>query len=388
MSASLSPSTLWKAFFVDGLPIKTVLPGLLEVADRWSDEYIVRRYGKELVRTEPDRENRTVDYCGLERLGQVIRCDRSDYEYTKQLSLYYSLEDFISNMTAEPERFNRYVISALPDSMAKDLPFLPAFSCGLRRQFYPLDAPEDPLHMTQVSELNFWFSKGSTYSSIHYDMNHQIMCQIVGRKEWRFWNLQTELEHIPMWSGFYPDTMSSDDSPIDPQDVDLVKFPNFTKARWMNTTLNPGECILIPSRHSLHFVRGFPNERNIGFSVHVSRDYEIDSFYGCDDMVTNLTHSNLSDFHVMWPFPGDPRESGYNTVRMGYSDWKHLAIYALRRIHQGLSLTAAVSELTNGRSERSKRMQQLLADTPMGGNFKEILNFGPLWREVYTLTNQ
>ena len=380
----LNPSELWHALFNVGLPVKTPLSALLEVQKLWTDEYLVSTFGDQLVRTEPDRENRTVDYCGLERLGETIECGRSDYEYTKQLSVYYTLRDVISNFTKKPENFNRYVISMLPDSMAKDLPFLPGFSCGLRRPLSPIDKPADPLHMTQIQELNFWFSKGSTYSAIHYDMNHQIMCQISGRKEWRFWDLRTELDHIPMWSGFYPNTQSSDDSPIDPLDVDLGKYPDFLNAKWMNTTLNPGECILIPSRHSLHFVRGFPDERNIGFSVHVSRDYGPLNFYSCDEMVTNITHSNLTDFSVMWPFPGDPRESGYNKVRMGMGDWKGLALTALRQMWKGVSLADAIAELTEGRYTRSKRIQALMADVPTD-DMSDFLNYGPLWREVHTL---
>jgi hypothetical protein len=381
---SLTPSVLWKQFFSVGTPIKTSLPALYDIQELWTDEYLASRFGTELVRTEPDRENRTVDYCGLERLGEIVRCGRSDYDYTKQLSVYYTLGDFISNISTRPADFRRYVITALPESMAEELPFLPGFGCGLRRRFYPIDNPEDPLRMTQVSELNFWLSKGSTYSAIHYDMNHQIMCQISGRKEWRFWDLRTELEHIPMWSGFYPETMSSDDSPIDPLEVDLVKYPQFLNAKWTNTTLNPGECLLIPSRHALHFVRSYPSERNIGFSVHVSRDYGSESIYDCDEEVKNLTKSNLGDFHVMWPFPGDPRESGHNTVRMGYGDWKIYALFALKKVHEGMSLSDAISDLTNGLSLRSKRIQSLMKDAPKTG----LLNYGPLWREVYTLINR
>jgi hypothetical protein len=380
----LSPSDIWNTLFNVGLPIKTSLPSLLELRDRWTDEYLIARFGSQLVRTEPDRENRTVDYCGLERLGETVRCGKADYEYTKQLSIYYSLSDFVSNLS-DPN-FGRYVITTLPEEMSMELPFLPGFSCGLRRRLFPLDDPGDPLRMTQISELNFWFSNGSTYSAIHYDMNQQVMCQIAGRKEWRFWNLQTELEHIPMWSGFYPETMSSDDSPIDPLNVDLEKYPDFVNAKWMNTTLEPGECILIPSRHALHFVRSLPGERNMGFSVHVSRDYDKENIYDCDDLVKNLTHSNLGDFDVLWPFPGDPRESGYNVVRMGKGNWKGYALYALKRLSQGVSLADALSELTNGRSTKSKRIEAILPDVPVG-NSTALLNFGPLWREVYTLVS-
>jgi hypothetical protein len=328
-----------------------------------------------------------VDYCGLVRLGELVTCGAEDVAYTRELSVYYFLKDFISNMTERSQTFGRYAISALPDSMAKELPFLPGFSCGLRRMYDPVDKPDDSSHATQVSELNFWMSRGSTYSVMHYDMNQQIMCQITGRKEWRFWDLREELDHIPMWSEFYPNTMSSDDSPIDPSNVDLEKYPEFAKARWRNTTLHAGECLLIPSRHALHFVRSPPGERNIGFSVHVSRNYDNSSFYDCDDQVRNLTHSNLGKYDVMWPFPADPRESGYNQVRMGFGDWKRLALYSLQRIAKGVSLEDSIRELTNGRSEKSWRIASFLKDLGEETDLLAIFKHAPLWREVITLTN-
>ena len=388
---TLTPGELWNTFYNTSTPLKTKLSSLLDVQARWTNEYLLDKFGDVLVRTEPDRENRTTDYCGLVRLGEKINCNREDYAKMKHLKVYYTFRDFINNMTTYGDDFHRYVIGMLPDSMAAELPFLPGFSCGYRRAYYPLDNPPDELAVTQIAEMNFWFSKGSTYSAVHYDMNQQIMCQIDGHKEWRFWDLRTELPHIPMWSGFYPETLQSDDMPIDPLDVDLEKYPDFVNAKWTNTTLSPGECLLIPSRHALHFVRGFKGERNIGFSIHVHSEMKEKQFYDCDATVSNITHSNLGDFNVLWPFPGDPRETEYNIVRMGYVDWKDLAVFAIRRMHQDRTLTLerVIGEITNGRSDRSKRIAALLNDEEVESrDALRIFNFGPLWREVYFLRNK
>lgn len=35
------------------------------------------------------------------------------------------------------------------------------------------------------------------------DMNHQVMCQISGRKEWIFIDPLTSIDAVPMWSGHY-----------------------------------------------------------------------------------------------------------------------------------------------------------------------------------------
>ena len=374
---TLSPSELWNTFYNTSVPVKASLPILLEVQRLWTNEYLVEQFGNEIVQTEPDREDRTTDYCDMVRLGEKIACTAEDYRKNRDLKSNYLLGDFVGNLTVRG--FDRYVISMLPTSMAAELPFLPGFSCGLRRQLHQIDKAADP---TQIHELNFWFSKGSTFSVIHYDMNHQIMCQVDGRKEWRFWDLRTEADRIPMWSGFYPATHASDDTPIDPLNVDLEKYPDFLHARWRNTTLNPGECLLIPSRHALHFVRSFPTEHNIGFSVHVSPT-EGAELYECE--VGDREFSALGKFDVMWPFPGDPRESGYQKVRMGMSDWKQYALLALRRVNAGLTLTEAVAEITDTRSLRSRRIAQMIAELEEEKDLLKIFAFAPLWREVVTI---
>jgi hypothetical protein len=384
----LNPSELWRAFFVDSQPIKTTLPALSAVRERWTNEYLASKFGHVRLQTENARENRTTDYCGMERLGSTITCGESDYAYLRQIKVMDTLGEYLSKLSSPS--FDRYVITMLDEDMSRELPFLPAFACGLYRAMAPIDRPSDSMHATEIHELNFWFSRGSTVSTLHYDMNHQIMCQIEGRKDWRFWDLRTELQHIPMWSGFYPKSYQSDDSPIDPLDVDLEKFPNFLRAKWFNTTLNPGECLLIPNQHWLHLVQSTPSERNMGFSVHVSAPADgSHSLYDCDESASSIDSTELGKFHVTWPFPGDPRESTYNKVRMGMPLWKDLAIHALQELARNQTpLAVSISEMTEGRSEKSPRIMALLREA---GEYVEksdlvgLFEFGPLWREVATL---
>ena len=386
MFTELKPSEIWSSFFNSSRPVKTFLPELRKIQTLWDDDYMKSSFGDVLVQTEPGRENRTTDYCGLERMGKVIQCDKDDFEYVRQVRVYYSLGDYVGNLS-DPN-FDRYVISMLDERMASELPFLPGFSCGLKRRYYQMDTPEDELHATEIQELNFWFSRGDTYSTLHYDMNHQIMCQIDGRKEWRFWDLRTEHEHIPMWSEFYQSSQSrSDDSPIDPLNVDLDRFPQFLNAKWINTTLNPGECLLIPNYHWLHYVRSFQAERNMGFSVHINpRAITPEHFYACDELVSNISHSSLGNFTVTVPFPGDVRESEYNVARMGREYWKDYALHAVKELIRGRPLEDILSEITNGRSSKSKRIRSLIGDIPanlpLGEYVLSLFNHGPLWREI------
>jgi hypothetical protein len=41
---------------------------------------------------------------------------------------------------------------------------------------------------------------------------------------------------------------------VDPERVDLGRYPRFEHARWWNTTLTAGDCLYIPALN-LHYVR-------------------------------------------------------------------------------------------------------------------------------------
>jgi len=387
----LKPSELWSSFFNTSIPVKTSLPELLKVRELWTNDYMAGKFGHVKVRTEPTKENRTTDYCGMERKGRVINCNSEDLESARKVHINMKLEDFLGNSSIPG--FDRYVISMLDDSMAFELPFLASFSCGLKRKYFQVDKPNDELHATQIYELNFWLSSGGSHSTLHYDMNHQIMCQIDGKKEWRFWDLRTEQTKIPMWSEFYSNEYRSDDAPIDPLNADLESFPEFLNANWTNTTLNAGECLLIPSYHWLHYVSSPSYERNMAFSVHVSpMMIEAKShIYDCDEDVKNISASSLGKFNVTIPFPGDVRESGYNTVRMGHPDWKDLALHALKQLVVGKNLQSIISEMTFGRSDKSKRIPLFFEDLPQptvhSTYLMAVFNHGALWREVSFLMN-
>ena len=59
-----------------------------------------------------------------------------------------------------------------------------------------------------------------------------------------------------MWSGYYnkDGPRGSDDSPFDFERVNLKQFPDFVNAPWMNTTMEPGDCLYTPA-WNLHYVR-------------------------------------------------------------------------------------------------------------------------------------
>merc|ERR1719183_832567 len=150
------------------------------------------------------------------------------------------------------------------------------------------------------------------------------MCVYDGKKEWITWDSTKYIDDIPMWSKFLQRSgnkireppQGSDDSPIDPERVDLEAFPQFAKARWRNSTMEAGDCMYLPAWH-LHYVRSFG--RNIAgmYMFQVGTEFDEKS---CKNVPT--TSTPLGDFDILWNFPGAPNTAGHNQVKMGYPDWK------------------------------------------------------------------
>jgi lysine-specific demethylase 8 len=173
--------------------------------------------------------------------------------------------------------------------------------------------------MTQMYEANLWinYNEGKNFSSsvIHYDMNHQMMCVYDGEKEWITWETQEQIDFIPTWSGYYKKELGrpsdgSDDSPIDPERVDLKRFPQFAKARWTNTTMRAGDCMYLPAFH-MHYVRS--TGRNIAgmYMFQTSEQYDASRCKGAP-----TTGVPLARYDLLWDFPGKKDEAGYNMVSM------------------------------------------------------------------------
>lgn len=184
--------------------------------------------------------------------------------------------------------------------------------------------------MTQMYESNLWISHnaGNTFATsvIHYDMNHQIMCLFDGRKEWIMWDLSTEGEKIPLWSGLYSSkdhsARGSDDSPLDGERVDLLRWPKFRKAKWINASMEAGDCLFTPAL-LLHYVRSFG--RNVAGMTMFQQEEKYDPACGGKDgqKLAPGEPQNLSAYDVMWSFPEEDRSLlGWNVVKMGYPNWK------------------------------------------------------------------
>ena len=322
----MTPETFWTKYW----PRKPfVLRGAANdhaAMKRWKDDdYIIRKFGHNKVKIELKNEDRLTDYCGLEKFGETVECSDSVLPYTET---FMNISRFMKRYR-NPAKFDHYVITQMPADMQEEIEVVPSWNCGKRdtveRESKPL-LQQSPW-MTQMYEANLWinYNEGKNFSSsvIHYDMNHQMMCVYDGVKEWITWDTQSQIDHIPMWSGYYDKKTGrpqggSDDSPIDPERVDMKKFPGFAKARWTNATMRAGDCMYLPAYH-MHYVRS--TGRNIAgmYMFQTTERFDPDA---CADAPT--TGLPLSKYDILWDFPGKKGYAGYNKVKMGHPHWKKL----------------------------------------------------------------
>lgn len=195
-----SPEKFWKEYVKTRRPFIVKGAGLTSPAINWTDKYIMDTFGDEVAKVEWRNEDRLTDYCGMNIKGQKIHCPKDTIPYVESRT---SIRNFIRQSTANPS-WAKYIISQMPDGMGKEW-FVPAFfNCGRRQEGSHVKGKP---WMTQMYENNFWYLRTPPdkigTSTLHYDMNHQIMCVFSGKKEWIMWDLQTEKEKIPMWNEYY-----------------------------------------------------------------------------------------------------------------------------------------------------------------------------------------
>jgi len=201
------------------------------------------------------------------------------------------LKDFVKNYKDQ----DMYVVSMFPSEMMGEVKAIPSVLCGTFKNY--------------THESNLWISNGGTRSVIHYDADHNLHCLLAGRKDFIMINnnltTQTNLyfkrKDPGVGSGF---------SFLDPDTIDMNKFPKISKVPWTYATLYPGDCIYIPSVY-IHQVRGYG--RTIAITTLFTADVG-DNFNGddCTDELMNNYHS-MADIKFQWTY-----KRGDKTIDMGY----------------------------------------------------------------------
>jgi len=337
LDAPPTPEVFWEKYHKTSKPFLVKGSAAASAAMGWTDEYIIENFGDEVAKVEWRNEDRLTDYCGQKIKGKYISCPRDTIPYVEERTL---ISNFIKQ-TQKDEAWPKYIISQMPDKMGEDWNVPNFFSCGARPTGDSI--PGKPW-MTQMYENNFWYLKVPKdtmgTSTIHYDMNHQIMCLFAGKKEWIMWDLDTDSKIIPMWNEYFRankgQTTGSDDSPIDGERVDLERWPEFAHAKWVNTTMEKGDCLYTPA-HRLHYVRSFSDDEQDRRIIALMTMFQKEEKYDPSSCVDPPEYVRLSDLDVMWgEFPGSKEVPHcQNHIKMGYPNWKRrLAALARKEVEE------------------------------------------------------
>ncbi|XP_033641554.1 uncharacterized protein LOC117301644 [Asterias rubens] len=231
---------------------------------KWTDEYLLERYGDLDVIVERKKENREV------------RPKRMKFaEFLKR----YQTESF-------------YIVSLIPQEMSHEVKVHESLLCGTFKR--------------RLLETNLWMSSGGTASLIHYDADHNVHCLLAGRKDFIMIDpkysheLRIDDPHLMTGSGF---------SKLDVDQINLFQNRDVANVPWRWTTLKPGDCIFIPGGY-LHQVRSY--SRSISATILFASAPTFDKS-DCEN--ATFEYTDLTQVRVMWTY-----KKGDKLIEVGYMD--------------------------------------------------------------------
>ncbi|CAI8616657.1 unnamed protein product [Vicia faba] len=111
----------------------------------------------------------------------------------------------------------------------------------------------------ELRSLNAWFGPAGTVTPLHHDPHHNILAQVVGKKYIRLYPASLSEELFP-----YSETMLSNSSQVDLDDVDEMKFPKVQDLEFVDCILEEGEMLYIPPKW-WHYVRSLTTSLSVSF---------------------------------------------------------------------------------------------------------------------------
>lgn len=258
-----SPQDFWKNYVSIRKPV--VFRGIAKRSpsfSKWTDEYLKENYGDMEVRLEARKEKQGYIPVGDKGVGR----------------------DTVKNFVNTYHTANKYIVSELPSSMYKDFMVFPPMSCGEMSR--------------RIVEVDWWMNGGKAGSIIHKDAYNQINCLMNGTKEWKLIEYKYEKEIYKSWE---PENQIGGYSRLNPNKVDLKKYPKVAGVPWKFTTMNAGDCLYLPG--SMYHQVNSNGTNNFALSLLFSRfdgRKELD-FTGCPDAPSFTPLSNLD---VDWQYPG------------------------------------------------------------------------------------
>eukprot|EP00794_Sanderia_malayensis_P008242 gene8242-9124_t len=269
-----SPKQFWKDYVSRRKP--AVFRGAAKQSpayEKWTDEYLKAQYGDLEVRLEAKKEKQGYIPIGDVGVGR----------------------DTIRNFIDTYHDRNKYIVSELPRPMQDEMMVIPQLACGEMGK--------------RIVEVDWWMNGGNASSIIHKDAFNQINCLMNGTKEWKLIEYKYEKSIYKAWE---PEREIGGYSRINPNKVDLIKYPKVASVPWQRTVLNGGDCLYLPGS-VYHQVNSY-GTHNFAVSLLFSRFDEKEDLDFSDCGGADLGYRKLSDFDIDWQYPGN------GTMTMGAQD--------------------------------------------------------------------